>query len=76
MGLSIRASATPLAPALRASGQLWCSILAASRSTALRWDLRHRKYFFRRSFIQFEQLKTTNGSDIITVGHNEASGSD
>ena len=49
MGLSIRAFATPSAPALRASGQLWCSTLAAVRSTASRWDLGHRRYLLRRS---------------------------
>ena len=57
MGLSIRAFATPPARALRASGQLWCSTLAAVRSTASRWDLGHRRYRLKRSLIQFEQLK-------------------
>ena len=70
MGLSIRASATPPAPALRASGQLWCSTLAAVRSTASRWDLGHTRYLLSRSFIHFEQLKTINGTDIITVGRS------
>ena len=42
----------------------------AARNTASSWDLGHRRYLLRRSFIH-EQLKTINGTDIITVGQNE-----
>jgi hypothetical protein len=58
MGLSIGAFTTPPPLALRASGQLWCSTLAGAMSTASRWDLGHRSYLLRRSFIQFEQPTT------------------
>jgi hypothetical protein len=53
MGLSIRASATPPAHALLASGQLWCSTPAAARSVASRWELGQTRYHLSRSFIHF-----------------------
>ena len=70
-GLSIRASAAPQAPALRASAQPWCSILAAARSIASRSEPEQTRYLLSRSFIHFEQLKTINDTDIITNGQNE-----
>src|ERR1700733_9344038 len=57
MGLSIPASATLPAPALPASGQPWCSTLAAARSIASRCELVQTPYLLSRSFIHFEPLK-------------------
>ena len=56
-GLSTRAYATLPVPALRASGQPWCSILAAARSIASHSELQQTRHRLSRSFIHFEQLR-------------------
>jgi len=55
MVLSIRPSAAPLARALRASGQLWFSTLAAARSIASRCELEQIRYLLSKPLIRLEQ---------------------